>query len=60
MTLPPIDPYHLTDMTSQSLVEPSKSRSNVGSGDIRGNTLTKPRDVPSQDEANEIMDRGKR
>lgn len=49
------DPYGITaEYTSQSAVESAAGRMTSGSVDVRGNTLLKPRTLPTQDEADAI------
>lgn len=51
------DPYKISEYTAQSAIEPSKSNVRVD-GDQRGNTVMKPRGVPTQAEADAIKNGG--
>ena len=51
------DPYGISEMTAQSAdgdVDRAPWRKSGGDRDIRGNTLLKPRSIPTQEEADRI------
>lgn len=53
----PGDPYHIAEMTAQSAdsdVGAPRWKKSGGDRDVRGNTLLKPRGIPTQDEADRI------
>ena len=52
------DPYHISEYTSQSADQDMRGKAwnkSGGDRDIRGNSLIQPRSLPTQDEANAIV-----
>ena len=53
----PGDPYHIGEMTAQSADQDVNGpvwRKSGGDRDVRGNTILKPRSIPTQEECDRI------